>query len=226
MAKKKKSDTSSIGTLDNWSNWVTIVGFFVTLWFSYITYDLAKTANSLASKSLELSQNDTVQAHQLDELKELYKNAQLQLDKINTQNDLLTAHLLTLNKHYHLDARTNKNLQLANFNKVKMSLEAIKSWYGSLKEDGGDVGFMQEIQGTLQQGIENPYITSKPDLLKKWKNMLNRSYDYSNKIDSLDRGYPLKISNSKEDPEKVRTGLLGSYLDDLLKFIKYNRSVL
>ena len=212
MKRKTTLDKIPSDRIQKWVNYAAIIGLAIaiislgfTFWFSAVTYRFGETANDLAKKSLELSQNDSTQAKQLEKLTALYENSEKLLIKVTNQNDLLIAQLNILNRHYRLDSKSAGNNEKANSNGLVAAIDEVNSMGRHLEEEEGIwdydlfAGFVNKIEEQLNK---NTYLISQRDWAAEWAKMRNVSmYTYA-RTDSLNSGLPV---NTHKGLLKIQT---------------------
>lgn len=156
------------------------IGLFVGLGFSIKSCQDSQTANVLSKKALDLSVSDTLQAGQLIELKKLYKNAQYQIEIQNKQLETIYAQLQTQNKQYSLSSSIAESNRLTNLYKLRNSLQKIDKLmphqgaaYMKTFDNDKRIEFIDSIKSIVEGELQNPYLTSRSDLLMEWVQMAN-----------------------------------------------------
>ncbi|MDO8366912.1 MAG: hypothetical protein Q7T20_08960 [Saprospiraceae bacterium] len=176
-------NTSPFWNLERGGLILSIAGLFVTIYFAIIATRLANTANTLAQKSLELTQNDSLQDLQLRQLTHLYENSQLQLLKQDEMLKDIGGQLATANRHYALDARIAKNVRTANLLGLRRSLQKLHS----LMPPQGEVAMkaldpkqrlalVEDVKNIVEGELQNAYLISRKDAFKMWSHMSSRCY--------------------------------------------------
>lgn len=200
--------------LDIWSNYATILGLFITIFFSWVTYNLGRTANALAQRSLELSINDKTQFDQLDKLRELYEIQSKQLQGI-------TAQLEIANNHYNLAAQVAEGIRLASFFKLKKSLRKIVEAIYYVKSDSfkaltwsEKMPLINELRDMIVNALENKYLTADQGALFAWNEMAHKCDFFSYKIEAIFENPDLDV----EQREEICKRLFELFVKSLIEF--------
>jgi len=162
---------------------LSIAGLFVTMYFAIIATRLANTANTLAQKSLELSQNDSLQDLQLRQLTRLLENSQLQLVKQDEMLKDIGGQLATANRHYALDARVANNFRTANLLGLRRALQKLDKLMlpqGASAMKAMDfklrLALVEDVKNIVDGELQNTYLISQKDAFKRWSQMSSICY--------------------------------------------------
>lgn len=242
---------------------IAIASLLLTLLFSLITWRLAVTANILAKngnnydrisnslafkanvlskKSLELTQNDSVQDLQLRQLKEMYETSQKQLFIQNELLEKISAQLLIANRHYSLAFDNSESVRLVNFYKFNKALDQIDTRLKSIYFGGGRsyedaIGFIDTIQSIVEGELENTYLTGNSDALKKWLLMAGKCTVTRIKMESWhngtmvhyeanNQGMTSRTINSPKEQAALIKQAFSTFVDDLTVFWFENQGII
>lgn len=183
-----------------------ILGFFVTIFFSYLTWQLAIKANGISEQSLLLSKNDSSiiqeigtlnkilasQDKQLSRLEYLASNSQKQIDIQSKQLDKINYQKQILTKQYNLDYQSVSENYNAKYLEYTQAVSDMKSLYSPEvkkflvnQETVADARkHIEFIKGVVNKELGNSYIISEPELLDKWQRMQTICYNALEQIPS------------------------------------------
>lgn len=193
-------------------------------------------------KSIQLSQNDSLQTEQLTELKNLFKSAQAQIEiqkiQIDIQNEQLKGisdQLAITSRHYSIVQRSTESDRLINFVKLKKAVAKINLLLAfplfeevDYMDTHSKIALVNDIDEIVDGELRNPYLAENRITLDRWVDVTNKCERASwfivrmSQQDSL-LGWigpgsgPSSVENKKREGE-----IFVRFISDIKEFISYN----